>query len=618
MKYLILNIILFFLISLSVISRDNETPVISCFEVHTSSYDTSPGFLVPSINLIVSYAGNPPNQGIALLDWVFIDGSTNLYIISRSIEGSNWEIIDNNVPGTSNLYNDTIPDGYCEVTIQYKIEAIDNASGDIIISNTAGKIFTDSRQPEVPNLDSVSIVNNSQVILGWEASVSIDVIGTIIYRMEDVWKNIDTVFGNTNTSYLDNTYQTCNENYLYAIAALPSCGLPSPKTEITAQRPIFLLEPEYNLCLETISLSWDPYINASSPFNKYEIWLSKNGNEFTLIEIVGSNDTSYNHNNIENVTEYSYFVRAVFGDLNFTSTSCTKSIITGSYIKPDSIYLANASVLSDNNIELTIAVDLQPNSCTWEIIRSVAGGGSQTILTTLSRSNVGTSPITYLDETADGSGGYYTYSINVLDSCGTLSLQSNTIKTIFLEGEQLSDNENYLSWNFFEGFDGEVDKYYIFRMLGEVIPTLPIDSTDAQTNEYTDDISSVEAGEGKFFYRVQAKEGSENSYGYKEKSNSNIVSLFRETDLYFPNAFRPDGNNKVFKPVATGFGGSNYLFQIFNRWGQLIFESTDPELGWDGKYKGNSSPQGTYIYRLVYQNVYNITKQQQGTVTLID
>lgn len=623
MKYLILNIILFFLISLSVISRDNDAPVVTCVEVHEALYPTFTNYLELDIELItVDSAGNPPNGGIAYLYWETDGDLPEYFMILRNINDVSWDTINYTVPGTAIFYNDTIPDGNCEVYIKYKIGGIDNTTGDTIISNEKGCLFTESIPTEPPILDLVSINKDEYVYLEWTPSPSIDVISTIIYREKKVdnaytWFPIDTISNDT-TYYIDNTVLPCDTNFRYAISALPICGQPSAITQETAQRPILLYEPEYDLCSETISLNWEEYINASDPFYKYEIWLSKNVGEFTVIDTVASSDSSYNHNNIDNATDYAYFVRAVFGVSDFSSTSCTKSIRTHTFIKPEYLYLANANVLPDNNIKLKIDLDLQPNSCTWEILRSDVGGGAQTILTTLSRNSVSISPIIYVDETADGSTGFYTYTINVLDSCGAQTLQSNTMKTVFLEGEQLSDNENYLSWNFFEGFDGEVDKYYIFRILGEVIPTLPIDSTDAQTNEYTDDISVVGEGESKFSYWVQAIEGSQNSNGFNEKSNSNIVSLFRETDLYFPNAFRPDGTNKIFKPVTTGFGGSNYLFQIFNRWGQLIFESTDPELGWDGKYKGNSSPQGTYIYRLVYQNVYNITKQQQGTVTLID
>ena len=546
-------------------------------------------------------------------------GSSTYYKIYKSVYKSGppdvWTFVDST---QNTLYNYTIEDGLCYDSINFRIE-IANSYGCSSVSNISGDWFSEDNQPEQPILDSVSIINNNEIIIGWEASTSPDVKGTIIYKLVGtIWITIDTVFGNENTYYIDDTYDACAENFMYAIAATDSCGIPSPKTEITAQRPIYFSNIDYNLCARKDSLTWEHYVNAIAPFNKYEIWLSKNGGNFQLFDEVPSSQNYYVHNNVESNTSYSYLIRAVFNNSSYTSTSCAKSITTGSFVIPDSVYFANANVLTTNKIELTLDVDLKPTTCTWQVFRSDAGGTTQTLLTTFNRADITVSPYVTIDESADGSLGSFNYSVNVIDSCGYLQLQSNTLKTIFLQGVQISNTENKLSWNLFEGWDESVGKYYIYRMLGDIVPTQPIDSVNGQVTEYLDDISGVNANETKFSYWVQASEQSIDSYNFKEKSNSNIITLFKETNFYFPNAFTPHGNNNIFKPVSVGFGGSNYIFQIYNRWGQLIFESTEFDKGWDGTYKGKQSQQGTYVYHLTYKNVFGETKQQQGTVTLID
>lgn len=569
----------------------------------------------PTINLTVSYAGNPPNQGIALLSWTFSSGSTDSYSISRSIEGGSWVVIVDNIPGTSSLYNDTIPDGYCEVVIEYRVEAIDIASGMMVISNIAEDIFSDTQQPLKPTLDSVSIVNNNQVIIGWKSSESPDVIGTIIYRLEDIWKIIDTVYSTNDTSYLHSTSNTCNDNYLYAIAALPSCGLPSPKTELTAQRPILLGEPVYDICAGEISFTWESYINSTPGLEKYEIWVSENGLPAEILDEVSGDLTSYVHSEVSFDTDYQYFIRAIFG--NNSSTSCSKSITTGSYIVPSYVYLVNATVLPDNPVLISIDVDLQPISCNWDIYRSDPGGGNESIIHSFSRSEINSNYYEFHDEDANGSLGYYQYKIIVTDSCGNTALNSSTAKTIFLSGQQISETQNLLTWNHYEGWNTSVEKYYILRSTDNTYPIDIIDSVSNSLTEYTDDISGVDASKSEFQYRILAIESDGNLLGYKESSSSNTVQFFRDTEFYMPNAFRPAGTNSIFKPVTVGFGGTAYLFQIYNRWGQLLYETTDSAEGWDGKHKGIMSPQGTYVYRLVYTSVFNDTKIIQGTVTLI-
>ena len=79
--------------------------------------------------------------------------------------------------------------------------------------------------------------------------------------------------------------------------------------------------------------------------------------------------------------------------------------------------------------------------------------------------------------------------------------------------------------------------------------------------------------------------------------------------LYFvPNAFTPDGDefNQVFKPIFTsGFDPFDYKFQIFDRWGELIFESNNPELGWDGTYQGKMVQSDIYNWRIEFKLALN-------------
>lgn len=73
-------------------------------------------------------------------------------------------------------------------------------------------------------------------------------------------------------------------------------------------------------------------------------------------------------------------------------------------------------------------------------------------------------------------------------------------------------------------------------------------------------------------------------------------------ELSFPNAFSPngDGINDVFLPVGIEQTLFAYQLLIFNRWGQLIFESDDYYQGWDGNFMGKIAPVGVYIYRVDY------------------
>ncbi|NLR77766.1 gliding motility-associated C-terminal domain-containing protein [Chitinophaga eiseniae] len=86
-----------------------------------------------------------------------------------------------------------------------------------------------------------------------------------------------------------------------------------------------------------------------------------------------------------------------------------------------------------------------------------------------------------------------------------------------------------------------------------------------------------------------------------------------------PNAFSPngDGRNDVFRPVVRG-QMFEYELRIFNRWGEMIFMTSDNHKGWDGKYKGVPVDVGTYVWWLTYKKVAggnaNVLK---GEVTVV-
>ena len=87
-------------------------------------------------------------------------------------------------------------------------------------------------------------------------------------------------------------------------------------------------------------------------------------------------------------------------------------------------------------------------------------------------------------------------------------------------------------------------------------------------------------------------------------SISQTILVDNQVIYYVPNTFTPDGDlfNETFKPVFTeGFDVYNYNLLIFNRWGEIIFESNNAKHGWDGTYGGQLCPSGTYVWQIRYK-----------------
>lgn len=100
-----------------------------------------------------------------------------------------------------------------------------------------------------------------------------------------------------------------------------------------------------------------------------------------------------------------------------------------------------------------------------------------------------------------------------------------------------------------------------------------------------------------------------------------FLALHNDVYLFVPNAFTPDGDarNNTFKVSLTGdFDGQSFNMYIFNRWGEMVWESHDPEIGWDGTYNGTLVPDGSYTWTIDFKRGLNDEKlTYAGNVTLI-
>lgn len=92
--------------------------------------------------------------------------------------------------------------------------------------------------------------------------------------------------------------------------------------------------------------------------------------------------------------------------------------------------------------------------------------------------------------------------------------------------------------------------------------------------------------------------------------------------LPIPNAFTPngDGNNDTFQIVGSLDQITSFTMQVFSRWGHMVFETTDPNEGWDGIYNGTPCPVGTYLWIIRMKEHYSgsdRTVTKQGYVSLL-
>ncbi|HYG52971.1 MAG TPA: PKD domain-containing protein [Flavobacteriales bacterium] len=107
-----------------------------------------------------------------------------------------------------------------------------------------------------------------------------------------------------------------------------------------------------------------------------------------------------------------------------------------------------------------------------------------------------------------------------------------------------------------------------------------------------------------------------NNYGCSDTAIHPIV-IIEEPAFYAPNAVTPDGDglNEVFQPMAYGL--TDYHLYIFNRWGELLFETTDITQPWDCTYKGQVVKQDVYVWKVKLHTIRGDAREHTGHVTVL-
>jgi hypothetical protein len=559
-------------------------------------------------SIFVNISGASVN-GVASLNWNAIhtpslSSTASTYTVSREFPAGVWTTIYN---GTKQSYKDTIY--RCKVFYNYKVEVSD-ASGCISQSNINGDTCKNIQPPIIPILDTVSINNSGQIVMGWPQSPSTDVTCFVVYKSSGGFLTaIDTLCGNGNTTFVvpgssPNTASEC-----YCIAAKDSCGnysIPS-----ITHCSIFLNDPTYDVCSRTSNLTWQSYNNLPNGVLRYDVYCSVNGGAYTLIG--SSTTTNFSHSGLVPNANYCYFVRVWNTNQNISARSNQKCFTATGLPAPAYVYINSVSVNpSSKNIELTFTVD---NANTYKgsnIYKSEDGINYKKIDFVASSA---TNPIIYNDANVKTSSQNYFYKIQIADDCDNPGVWSDSSKSILLHVKNNEEDKfnNTLTWDDYLLWNAGVESYNIYRAVDGVFDSSPIANVPLTTKTYVDNVQNFIPNQGKFSYYIEAIEANGNIYGFKDKATSNAADAYVEADIFVPNAFAPKGLNKVWLPVTQYVEKTDYKVMVFNRWGTKVFETTSDTEGWTGE----GATDEVYVYIIEYKNARGEFIQLKGHLTLV-
>jgi gliding motility-associated-like protein len=559
----------------------------------------------------------PTNSYVADLAWNASSSSYNqgYEVWRRQLPAGAWGMI---ATTNSLTYRDTV--NVCGQNLEYQIRTVSGCS-----STKDSDFFSDQVNNDQLVIDSVT-TQNGEVFMAWTPGSSNDIVDYYVLRRDAAgnWVPIDTVKPGATMPYkIKGSVETVKD--FYKVVSTDSCGNISSDLLVRAANNIVLTE-NMDPCEGVMRLRWNTYKGWGAVKN-YQIWMEETPNGgatvVSMIGTVGPNDSTFNQRNLNGGTTYCYYIKAV--DTSETLYSSSNRICINSLAVQRSrlLYLAKASVREDRAVELVCFIDKDADIVDFDVQRADELGGPFRSLGRLPKPITGPWEFRYKDFTANPEDHRYVYRIVATDSCGNIDTASNIGRTMVLEVEENDNLTNFLTWNPYQDYMGGVDRYEIYRavmpnggyqLMGSTADTFFLDNT-RPLGDYS----------GLVQYRVVAVEGPNplvfrDADGSIFRSTSSVAVAEFAPRVFIPNSFNPKSDvaaNRVWKPAQAYVSSGSYSLEIFDRWGQLVFETKNENKAWDGRMNGEFAPSGVYTYQLRYRSIEGEVVERRGTLNLL-
>jgi gliding motility-associated-like protein len=482
----------------------------------------------------------------------------------------------------------------------------------LLISSQTGKAQT---QPLPPTMLSVSISpDNDSVTAKWAPSATTDIDGYIIYKYEP-----GSAAGGYNPWIVSNPAAT---QFTFKFDTVLSRATPflvlaykSTSSNVSIRKNIhttIFLTQEYDSCQATITLSWTSYEGWDAALAGYRVFQYDNGVRTDLSGLLPSGTNTYTVNGIAAGKDYYFFIQAENNAGLGPVTSNKVHRHTFLEASPKYLYALNANyrepLLADLNFSMDSATDIR-------IFQLEASTSSSGPFTTIRQFNLQKPTGLSFTDTLSALQPKY-YQLVTINSCNQKTSTSN-LSTVIIPQCNMIQNKASLQWNAYKDYTDGLSHYNIYRSVGSGANQLI--GTTTNTN-FSDDVFSLAGHQltGSICYQIEA-ESLPGLNSTSHKSISAPVCIDLSENVFIPEAFTPnsDGQNDVFKPFFAFTPSQSHLW-IYDRYGTLLFETTDYSAGWDGRFRNgkNASP-GAYAYFLKFVSSEGKTIEKKGTFSLI-
>jgi gliding motility-associated-like protein len=477
-------------------------------------------------------------------------------------------------------------------------------------SITGDTIGIDNTPPIDSELDSVSVDLASQkTLIGWKTNSSPDVKGYIVYY---VTGTNSVIASPVSTYYHDlSVGDPATGSVAYSVAATDSCNNSSL---ISAPHRTIFLQSTYNQCDKTIELNWTDYVGW--PVESYQIFRKINSGNYQLVGTVIANINRFTYNFPTFGDTYCFYIRAIKVGGGVSSSSNTTCVNTSGIIASKNSYIAKASVQNE-------AVDLSlytfPGSSLEKInIYKREDNGPFGFLQSI---NTTGGLIEFTDKQVFVHRKTYTYYFSTEGPCGLIFDSSQWAKTILLNVVMVAPGDQLINWTLYDDFIKSTSKQELLLSNDPGFNrSSPWNILSGFGNNVVSaaDQTNFSQSQERICYCIRAIENSPDLvYTRQDTSYSNIECVTADPIVYFPNAIQLNGFNTSFFPQGVFIDYTKSSFQIYNRWGEVLYETTDIRKAWDGTFEGSLVESDVYAYHATIVGLNGKVLQFDGTLTVL-
>jgi gliding motility-associated-like protein len=322
---------------------------------------------------------------------------------------------------------------------------------------------------------------------------------------------------------------------------------------------------------EIISVAWEHYPNTDQLI---EYQLKRDG----AVVFTSSDQLSYLDKDVKCGNTYKYEIVAIIeNDVRSYSSFIN---IEPKSSAPGVINTASVMVEDDNTITTKVEVSGEGLTSTYNLIVERALLGATDFQPISPADN---QTLQFQDTNVNTAENSYCYRFAYENACKLKSPDYNTPVCSIL----LKTNTPEIVWNADAPFTDAVGSYDLLQMddKGNIQDAIP----KQLGTSHTLDLSSQSA----FSFRVKASSGNGNFTSF-----SNILNFRSEAIILVPDAFTPNGDAYNERFEVKGYFISDFKMSVFNRWGEVVFQSNSIAEGWDGRIKEEKAPGGYYLYKI--------------------